>query len=72
MEDIEMISQIILRADLVVIGAGGAGLAAGVDVGGWTPDTYGAFLPGTAFGFAINSGRIAGETASKYIKEEEC
>jgi fumarate reductase flavoprotein subunit len=41
--------------------------AAGVDVGGWSSDTYCADLPGTAFGFAINSGRIAGENASKYI-----
>lgn len=40
--------------------------AAGVDVGGWTPDTYCAFLPGTAFGFAINSGRIAGESANEF------
>jgi fumarate reductase flavoprotein subunit len=41
--------------------------AAGVDTGGWTPDTYCAFLPGTAFGFAINSGRIAGENAGEYL-----
>jgi fumarate reductase flavoprotein subunit len=43
--------------------------AAGVDVGGWSSDTYCADLPGTAFGFAINSGRIAGENAGKYIKD---
>jgi fumarate reductase flavoprotein subunit len=41
--------------------------AAGVDVGGWSSDTYCAVLPGTAFGFAINSGRIAGENAFKFI-----
>ena len=41
--------------------------AAGVDVGGWAPGTYCAFLPGTAFGFAINSGRIAGENVSEYL-----
>ncbi len=41
--------------------------AAGVDVGGWTSDTYCAILPGIAFGFAINSGRIAGETAAEFI-----
>jgi fumarate reductase flavoprotein subunit len=41
--------------------------AAGVDVGGWSCDTYCADLPGTAFGFAINSGRIAGENAFKYV-----
>jgi succinate dehydrogenase/fumarate reductase flavoprotein subunit len=43
--------------------------AAGVDVGGWTSDTCCAALPGTAFGFAINSGRIAGENAAKYTRE---
>jgi fumarate reductase flavoprotein subunit len=41
--------------------------AAGVDTGGWTSDTYCAALPGTAFGYAINSGRIAGESASEFI-----
>jgi fumarate reductase flavoprotein subunit len=39
--------------------------AAGVDVGGWNSDTYCAALPGTAFGFAVNSGRIAGENAAR-------
>jgi fumarate reductase flavoprotein subunit len=43
------------------------GLYAGGDVaGGWESDTYCILLPGTALGFAINSGRIAGENASKY------
>ena len=41
--------------------------AAGVDVGGWSSETYHAALPGTAFGFAINSGRIAGENAFKFV-----
>jgi fumarate reductase flavoprotein subunit len=41
--------------------------AAGVDTGGWTSETYCAALPGTAFGYAINSGRIAGESAVKFI-----
>ena len=41
--------------------------AAGVDTGGWTSDTYCAALPGTAFGYAINSGRIAGESAYEFI-----
>ncbi len=39
--------------------------AAGVDTGGWTPDTYCAALPGTAFGYAVNSGRIAGFSVTK-------
>jgi fumarate reductase flavoprotein subunit len=37
--------------------------AAGIDAGGWEGDTYCARLAGTTFGFAINSGRIAGENA---------
>jgi fumarate reductase flavoprotein subunit len=41
--------------------------AAGVDTGGWTCDTYCADLPGTAFGYAINSGRIAGESIARFM-----
>jgi fumarate reductase flavoprotein subunit len=41
--------------------------AVGNDTGGWETDTYNLILPGTTFGFAINSGRIAGENASQYI-----
>ncbi|MFC1533389.1 FAD-dependent oxidoreductase [Thermodesulfobacteriota bacterium] len=41
--------------------------AAGVDTGGWEPDTYCDKLSGAALGFSINSGRIAGEVAAKYI-----
>jgi flavocytochrome c len=40
--------------------------AAGVDTGGWEADNYNAILSGTTFGFAINSGRIAGENAADY------
>ena len=39
--------------------------AAGNDTGGWETDTYCLSLPGVAFGFAVNSGRIAGENASE-------
>jgi len=42
--------------------------AAGVDTGGWESDTYNAVLSGTTFGFAINSGRIAGENAAEYVR----
>ncbi|OGO30993.1 MAG: hypothetical protein A2Z29_01215 [Chloroflexi bacterium RBG_16_56_11] len=42
--------------------------AAGVDTGGWTGDTYCADLPGTAFGYAVNSGRIAGESVTRYLR----
>lgn len=41
--------------------------AAGVDTGGWEADNYNAILSGTTFGFAINSGRIAGENAADYV-----
>ncbi|MFC1533434.1 FAD-dependent oxidoreductase [Thermodesulfobacteriota bacterium] len=41
--------------------------AAGVDAGGWTSDTYCGVLPGTAFGFALNSGRIAAENVVRFI-----
>jgi fumarate reductase flavoprotein subunit len=43
--------------------------AAGVDTGGWMPETYNCELSGSAFGFAINSGRIAGENAAKYLRD---
>jgi fumarate reductase flavoprotein subunit len=41
--------------------------AAGSDTGGWSADTYNINLAGFTSGFAINSGRIAGENAAKYI-----
>jgi fumarate reductase flavoprotein subunit len=41
--------------------------AVGVDTGGWEWDTYCLALSGTTFGFAINSGRIAGENAATYL-----
>jgi fumarate reductase flavoprotein subunit len=43
--------------------------AAGSDTGGWTSDTYCGKLPGTTFGFALNSGRIAGEMAARFLKK---
>ncbi|MFC1941871.1 FAD-dependent oxidoreductase [Chloroflexota bacterium] len=41
--------------------------AAGIDTGGWEGDTYNGILSGSTFGFAINSGRIAGENAVEHI-----
>ncbi|MFC1942942.1 hypothetical protein ACFLWU_07020 [Chloroflexota bacterium] len=41
--------------------------ATGIDAGGWESDSYCSFLSGSAFGFAINSGRIAGENAANNI-----
>ena len=43
--------------------------AAGNDTGGWEGDTYGlSVLPGSAYGFAVNSGRMAGENAVKFLR----
>ena len=44
--------------------------SAGNDVGGWQPSTYNALLSGSTFGFALNSGRIAGENAAAYFFEK--
>lgn len=41
--------------------------AVGVDAGGWEDGTYNARLSGSTFGFALNSGRIAGENAAAYV-----
>jgi fumarate reductase flavoprotein subunit len=41
--------------------------AGGNDSGGWESDTYGLMLSGFAFGFAVNSGRIAGENAGDFV-----
>jgi len=41
--------------------------AVGGDTGGWESDTYNIRLSGHSVGFAINSGRIAGENAAKYV-----
>lgn len=42
--------------------------AAGADTGGWESDTYCAALPGSSFGFALNSGRIAAENAADFVR----
>jgi fumarate reductase flavoprotein subunit len=41
--------------------------AAGSDTGGWESDTYNVVLSGSTLGFAINSGRIAGENAARFV-----
>ena len=41
--------------------------AGGNDTGGWVSDTYDINLAGVTFGYAINSGRMAGENAAKYV-----
>jgi fumarate reductase flavoprotein subunit len=45
--------------------------AAGVDTGGWESETYCERLSGSAFGFAVNSGRIAGENVAKFVSRNE-
>jgi fumarate reductase flavoprotein subunit len=42
--------------------------AAGVTTSGWEAEYYCSDLSGSAFGYAINSGRIAGENAARFIK----
>jgi len=41
--------------------------AAGVETGGTDSDTYNVNLTGHSFSFTINSGRIAGESATRYV-----
>ena len=43
--------------------------AVGTMAGGWESDTYCLQLSGSAFGFALNSGRMAGENAAEYGKK---
>jgi fumarate reductase flavoprotein subunit len=45
--------------------------AAGNDTGGWSADTYNINLAGFTSGFAINSGRIAGENAAQYFSQKK-
>lgn len=41
--------------------------AGGAETGGTECDTYNVGLAGHSFGFAVNTGRIAGENAAKYV-----
>jgi len=41
--------------------------AVGVDTGGWEDKTYNVRLSGSTFGFALDSGRIAGENAAEQL-----
>lgn len=45
--------------------------ACGNDSGGWVTDTYDISLAGVTFGYAINSGRMAGESAASFILGEK-
>jgi fumarate reductase flavoprotein subunit len=42
----------------------------GADATGWESDTYNYILSGSAFGFSLNSGRIAAVNAVKYISKK--
>ena len=42
--------------------------AVGNNVGVMYGDTYSFAIPGTSLGFAVNSGRMAGENAAKYVR----
>jgi fumarate reductase flavoprotein subunit len=54
--------QVIGKDDRLIPGL----FACGNDTGGWVADTYEINLAGVTFGFAINSGRMAGESAARY------
>jgi fumarate reductase flavoprotein subunit len=43
--------------------------AAGVVTSGWEAESYCSDLNGSAFGYALNSGRIAGENAAAFIRQ---
>ncbi|MCL6559648.1 MAG: FAD-binding protein [Firmicutes bacterium] len=45
--------------------------AAGTDANSIHADSYTFILPGNSMGFAINSGRIAGESAAEYVESLE-
>jgi len=57
--------QVLDKEDKLIPGL----FAAGVETGATDWDTYNMELSGHSFGFAINSGRIAGEEAVRYLKE---
>jgi fumarate reductase flavoprotein subunit len=56
-------TEVLSKEDEVIPGL----YATGNDSVGLYGDTYDLWLPATAFGFAMNSGRIAAENALQYI-----
>lgn len=56
-------TEVLDREDKVIPGL----YAVGFDAGGMYGDSYDLTATGSTFGFAVNSGRIAGENALKYI-----
>ncbi len=59
--------EVLDRQDIPVPGL----YAAGVATSGWESETYCSDLNGSAFGYAINSGRIAGENAASFLLDSE-
>lgn len=55
--------EVLNRQDSVIPGL----YAVGIDAGGWEGENYCGVLSGSTFGFAVNSGRIAGEIAAGYV-----
>lgn len=56
-------TEVLNREDRVIPGL----YAVGLDAGGMYGDSYDLIFPGSTLGFAVNSGRLAGENAVKYI-----
>ncbi len=55
--------QVLDKQDNPILGL----YAAGVDTGGWETETYCSRISGHAFSFAVNSGRIAGESVAQFV-----
>jgi fumarate reductase flavoprotein subunit len=60
-------TEVLDRNDRVIPGL----YAVGNDAGGLYGDSYDVITSGASSGFALNSGRISGENALKYIRRSE-
>jgi fumarate reductase flavoprotein subunit len=58
-------TEVLNKEDEVISGL----YAAGVDANSIYGDSYAFVLPGSTMGFAVNSGRIAGENAAQFVKD---
>jgi fumarate reductase flavoprotein subunit len=58
-------TEVLNKEDEVIPGL----YAVGNVAGGMTGDSYNLYLPGGSLGFALNSGRIAGENALEYLRK---
>lgn len=68
---LDTIGGVIINERMEVLGPNGSPLpglyAAGTVTSGWESEVYCSELSASAFGFAVNSGRIAGENAAGFI-----